>query len=175
MTAGLINAVKMPAASIEPRVLDVLALYGYPLVPPFVFSRLYMPRETFERSAIRGNANVKYWLRVYLVEKRLKLEELNDEGWRALDELTRLGLDFDEAATIAVAMQRGINNVMLFRRRARAVTKAIGLYPWSPRKILAYACVKGILDKSEMLKICNLEFNISDVPKYLALEYRLES
>ena len=174
LAAGLVNAAKPPSASLEPRVLDVLALYGYPLVPPFLFSKVYMSREGFERNAIKGTANVKYWLRVYLVEGLLALEELNEEGWQVMEELAKFGLDFDESATIAVGIQRGIRNVMLYRKEARSVARRIGLEPWGPKKILAYACIRGLLDKSEMLKICSLEFDIRDMPKYLALEYRLE-
>lgn len=173
LAAGFVSAVRPRAAVLEPKLLDILALYGYPFLPSSIFKKLYMSEESFEGNMVRGSANTRHWLLTYFEGRRLELVGLREEALTLLDDLRdSYGLSLDEALAILLAVQEDIGIVLLYRPEAWRLAKELGLDPWGPRKVVLMAYGKGLLSKEEIYKLSHLSFKVRDLPKLIALEAR---
>jgi len=171
VVAGLVNALRMPKAVIEPKMLDVLSLYGYPMLPPSLFRRLYMSEEAFIRGLKGGSVNQRFWLLSYYRNGLLEFVRLKGDWESAvLDMVYVMNLTPEEAMTLLAAVQRSVKDVLVYRPDAIEAAIKLGLTPWSPRKLIIYAVDKGILSEKELLKVKTLSFDYRDLAREKAIE-----
>lgn len=100
-------------------------------------------------------------------EGRIKVVDLNEEGEKIYERITTRykSLDIGEAATIALALQRDEERVLIDESIARRVCKLLGLRPVGSLGVVLLAYKNGIIEEKRVKlivrKMVSSDFRVS--------------